>query len=114
MSSVSSEHFWLSIHGHSVGPFSIVHIHEKLATGEISWQTLACEVGDDRWMPIVEQSRLGPPRTSRDESVRPRRSMPLNPVERYPPAPANNLTRKGYPAIRQFFHALLIATFSSR
>lgn len=41
-----------------------------LASGEIQWQTPACEVGDDHWLPIVQQPHFGPPRKTHDSSVR--------------------------------------------
>ncbi|MEI7687393.1 MAG: hypothetical protein WCL32_20490 [Planctomycetota bacterium] len=53
--------FWLNSSGVASGPHTVRQIHIKLASTEITWQTLACEVGDTRWTPLIDLPGIGPP-----------------------------------------------------
>src|SRR4051794_31091304 len=108
MSNASGRLFWLTINGSAAGPFSIAQIHEKLASGEIQWRTPACEVGDNRWMPIVEQPRFGPPRKPKDEAVQAQPPASPRYVESIElPAPPREPANKSYPTLRQVYFGLL-------
>ena len=42
------------------GPFDVTIIQNKLAAGEVSWETLACPVGDSTWLPLVQVPGFAP------------------------------------------------------
>lgn len=110
MSNESGRLFWLTLQGHAAGPFSAAQIHEKLASGEIQWQTPACEVGEHHWTPIVDHPHLGPPRRPRDEAIRPQPPMVPRSVESVGlPGPTGEQMGRDYPALRQVFLGLLAA-----
>ena len=114
MSNASGRLFWLTIHGNADGPFSIAQIHEKLASGEIQWQTPACEVGADRWIPIVDQPQFGPPRKPKDEAVRSQPPMSPRYVENVElPALPREQTDRPYPAMRKVYFGLLVADIAT-
>lgn len=69
MSNASGRLFWILLNGKAAGPFPIAQLHEMLASGEIQWHFPACEVGDKRWIPLVDQPNFGPPRKPRDVTI---------------------------------------------
>lgn len=56
----SSEQFWLLTGDAPSGPFSVDQVHAKIASGDATWQTLACPVGSSNWLPILRTPGLGP------------------------------------------------------
>jgi hypothetical protein len=52
--------YWLLIGDAPNGPFDITQIHAKLMAGTITWQTQACPVGENTWLPLVSVPGLGP------------------------------------------------------
>jgi hypothetical protein len=55
-----TEQFWLLTGEVPSGPFTVAQIHDKLATGDATWQTPACPVGGSAWLPLVRVRGIGP------------------------------------------------------
>lgn len=52
--------FWLLIGDVPNGPFDVAQIHAKLLSGTITWQTRACPLGGNTWLPLVGTPGFGP------------------------------------------------------
>ena len=52
--------FWLLVGDTPTGPFPLVVVHEKLAAGEVTWDTRACPVGATDWLPLRQTPGVGP------------------------------------------------------
>jgi hypothetical protein len=52
--------FWLLTGDTPAGPFPLAAIHEKLAAGEVTWDTRACPLGTGTWLPLRQIPGLGP------------------------------------------------------
>lgn len=59
-STLPSNQFWLLAGDVPTGPFDVAQIHAELAGGRITWQTLACPVGSNNWLPLLKTPGLGP------------------------------------------------------
>lgn len=55
-----SAQYWLLIDDVPSGPFTVKQIHDKLASGEITWQTPTCPLGGGGWLPLVQTPGIGP------------------------------------------------------
>jgi len=55
-----STQYWLQIDTTPSGPFTVEQIHAKLASGEISWNTSACLLGQSEWKPLTDTPGIGP------------------------------------------------------
>jgi hypothetical protein len=51
---------WLLIGDTPAGPFDLSAVHDKLATGEVTWDTRACPVGAGAWLPLRQTPGIGP------------------------------------------------------
>ncbi len=56
--------YWLLTGDTPAGPFGLAEIHERLATGAVTWQTPACPVGGGVWLPLVQVPGVGPVQAS--------------------------------------------------
>lgn len=52
--------FWLMKGETPAGPFDVAQIHAQLTSGEVTWQTMACPVGDSSWLPLLKMPLIGP------------------------------------------------------
>jgi hypothetical protein len=52
--------FWVLSGEVPTGPYSLDQLHDRLASGELSWQTPACPVGASRWLPLLRTPGVGP------------------------------------------------------
>jgi hypothetical protein len=57
---LSADRFWLLTGAVPDGRFTRVQLREKLAGGQITWQTLACPVGGGTWLPLLQTPGFGP------------------------------------------------------
>ncbi len=57
----TTDRYWLMMGETPYGPVEAAEIHARLATGEVSWQTLACPLGSSTWLPLVRIPGIGPP-----------------------------------------------------
>lgn len=92
--SAPPEQFWLLTGEVPTGPLTVAQIHDKLATGEATWQTPACPVGGSNWRPIIRTPGLGPdaggttaPASEPTASAAPKSLPPLQKPATDPPAP---------------------------
>ena len=52
--------FWLLIGSTPAGPFTLATVHDKLAAGEVTWDTRACPVGGGAWLSLRQTPGIGP------------------------------------------------------
>ncbi len=84
----TEDRYWLMMGETPYGPVEAAEIHARLATGEVSWQTLACPLGSSTWLPLVQIPGIGPPVQSP-----PSEELQLTPPEpRSQPSPALSST----------------------
>ncbi len=53
--------FWLLTGDVPEGPHDLAGVHERLASGAATWQTLACPVGGGDWVPLARLPGIAPP-----------------------------------------------------
>ncbi len=54
------DRYWLMIGDVPTGPLDLVQVHYRLATGDATWETLACRLGESNWLPLVTIPGIGP------------------------------------------------------
>lgn len=52
--------YWLLVNNVPQGPFSALDLHGKLKAGEISWDSMVCQVGQPAWLPMRSTPTLVP------------------------------------------------------
>lgn len=52
--------FWLLLGESPSGPYSVGQIHDRLASGDITWHTPACVLGGKAWHPLTQTPGIGP------------------------------------------------------
>lgn len=62
---------WLMIDGMPRGPFDAAQIRAKLAAHEVCGETLACPMGSNSWLPLVDFSGIGPPPAPKSTAAAP-------------------------------------------
>jgi len=90
MQQSTDRRYWLMSDNTPTGPYTVLQIHAKLAEGEITWQTPACEIGGSPWRPLIETPHLGPGTAPQQEAVRKGYDEPWQANE---PAPASSEVR---------------------
>ena len=54
------QRYWLLIGNVPSGPFTVEQIHAQLAAGDVTWQTTACPLTGNTWLPLVQVPGFGP------------------------------------------------------
>lgn len=55
-----ADQFWLLTGEVPAGPFTVSQIHAELSAGRATWQTPACPVGGNTWLPLLKTPGIGP------------------------------------------------------
>lgn len=55
-----ADRFWLLTGEVPAGPFAVPEVHAELAAGRATWQTPACAVGGNVWLPLARTPGVGP------------------------------------------------------
>ena len=102
--------FWLLTGNAPKGPFTLVQIQAKLASGEATWGAKLCPLGESEWRPlhrvpgiIPEAQRLPAAPATKAQPVR-TLARPNTPVSTSAPAVART---RSLPANRKYRYALI-------
>lgn len=76
--------YWLLIGEVPSGPFTVAEVHAKLAAHEATWETPACAVGGNTWLPLVRTPGVGPASGAAGDGASQPQPAPNSP----PPQPA--------------------------
>jgi hypothetical protein len=60
----NAKQYWLLQGNTPAGPFPVHDLHSKLASSEITWDAMVCEVGQTQWLPMKSTPTLVPQTTA--------------------------------------------------